>query len=90
MSNSSVTALVHALWHLLIRGAVHVDPVVYVSSVQSAGGDADCALGLFEGQVAQGTHERCLAGTSLAHYEEPGASPQNRLFRFQYRAPFGL
>ena len=88
--NISVPALLDALWHLLIRGAVHDDPIVHVSGVQSAGGDAGCAVGVLEGQVAQRTHERCLAGTSLSHYEEAGASPQNRTFRLLYSEPFFL
>ena len=71
----SVPALLDALWHLLIRGAVHADPIVHVSGVQSTGGHAECAFGVLEGQVAQRTHECCLAGTSLSHYEEAGASP---------------
>ena len=73
--NMSVPAHLDALWHLLILGAVHFFPIVHVSGVQSAGGDTGCAVGVLEGQVAQRTHERCLAGTSFSHYEEAGASP---------------
>ena len=87
---STSACLLDALWHLLIRGAAHVGPIEDVGGVQSAGGDAGCAFGVLEGQVAQRTHEGCLAGTSLSHYEEAGASPQNRTFRFLYRAPFVL
>ena len=87
---STSACLLDALWHLLILGAFHVGPIANVGGVQSAGGDAGCAVGVLEGQVAQRTHERCLAGTSLSHYEEAGASPQNRTFRFLYSEPFGL
>ena len=72
---TSVPALLDAFWNLLILGAVHFFPIVHVSGVQSAGGDAGCAVGVLEGQVAQRTHERCLAGTPFSHYEEAGASP---------------
>ena len=87
---STSACLLDALWHLLILGAAQVGPIVNVRRIQSAGGDAGCAVGVLEGQVAQRTHERCLAGTSLSHYEEAGASPQNGLFGILYRAPFVL